>query len=174
MRITKFIAIFCALIGFGSGYAQSKYTDAEGDALIQRLQQSDAKIVELEQKLRDCTRKCEEESLKANEVPLAVIYFAIGSSEISGLNKNIIKALVPVMKSSDNRFILTGWADDYTGSETVNNKLRKSRVENVKKLLVKAGIDEKQLKIVVGDGNLTGYGEKSASLDRVVTIRIEK
>ncbi|MBE6310206.1 MAG: OmpA family protein [Bacteroidales bacterium] len=173
MRVAVVSAVLCALFGVSMMNAQSKYTDAEGDALIQRLNQADTKILELEQKLRDCTMKCEEESLKAN-VPLATIYFSIGSSEVTNLGKTILDAVANVIKTTDDRYVVTGWADDYTGSEAINEKLRKYRVENVKRLLVKAGVDENRLKVVVKDGNLVGRGEKSAALDRAVTIKIDK
>ena len=154
--------------------AQTKYTDAEGDELVARLQQADVKIVALEQQVRDCTRKYDDLLLKFNDTPVATVYFYEGSSEVSQLNKNVLKALAQEMKKSENKYILTGWADDYTGSDKVNEKLKKSRVENVKTLLVKFGVDENKLKSVVGQGNLVGVGEKSASLDRAVTILIEK
>ena len=173
MRVAVVSAVLCALFGVSMMNAQSKYTDAEGDALIQRLNQADIKIVELEQKLRDCTMKCEEEALKAN-APLAIIYFSIGSSEVTDLGKKILDAVANVIKATDDRYVVTGWADDYTGSEAINEKLRKSRVEKVKKLLVNAGVEEKRLKVVVKDGNLIGCGEKSAALDRAVTIKIDK
>lgn len=173
MRVAVVCSVLCVLFGVGVINAQSKYTDAEGDALIQRLNQADAKIVELEQKLRDCTVKCEEESLKAN-VPLVTIYFSVGSSEVTSLGKKILSAVANVIQTTDCRYVVTGWADDYTGSEVINEKLRKSRAAEVKRLLVKAGVEETRLKIVGNDGNLVGCGKKSAALDRAVTIKTDR
>lgn len=155
-------------------YAQTKYTDAEGDELIARLGQADEEILELKQALRDCTKKYEDLSMKFNDIPLTTIYFYEGSSIVSQLNKNILYALAQEMKTTKINYVLTGWADGYTGSNKVNEKLKNERVKSVKSILVKYGVDESRLVVAMGDGSLAKLGEKGASLDRAVTIVVER
>ena len=70
----------------------------------------------------------------------------------------------------EKKYILTGWADNYTGNDDINNRLRNERVEGVKKVLVKAGVAEDQIETRIDAGNLTDYGVKGANFDRAVTI----
>ena len=67
-------------------------------------------------------------------------------------------------------YVLTGWADNYTGNDKINTRLRKGRVASVKNELVKQGVAEGRLDTEINPGNLTNYGPKCASLDRAVTI----
>ena len=78
------------------------------------------------------------------------------------------------MKNENNNYILTGWADNYTGNDKINTRLRKNRVAGVKKALVSKGIASERLDAQINDGNLTNYGAKCASLDRAVTINRAK
>jgi outer membrane protein OmpA-like peptidoglycan-associated protein len=93
---------------------------------------------------------------------------------VSQLNKNILYALAQEMKTTKINYVLTGWADDYTGSNKVNEKLKIERVKSVKSILVKYGVDESRLIVAMGDGSLAKAGEKGASLDRAVTIVVER
>ena len=78
------------------------------------------------------------------------------------------------MKQSDKNYVLTGWADNYTGTDKINAKLRKDRVNGVKKALVRKGVAADRLDAQINDGNLTNFGAKCASLDRAVTINEAK
>ncbi len=150
-----------------------KYTDAEGDALVARLQQADAKIASLEQQLRDCLNSKQTATVEeAPAAPMATIYFPIGSARVNNVQAKVVKAVANAMKNTDEKYVLTGWADNYTGTEAINKKLRAKRAENVKKMIVKAGVEGERLETTTNDNNLTEYGEKSASLDRAVTIMV--
>lgn len=149
-----------------------KYTDAEGDALVARLQQADAKIASLEQQLRDCLNKPMTAAEEVQTAPLATIYFPIGSASVNNVQRKVVNAIANAMKNTDEKYVLTGWADNYTGSAAVNKKLRKNRAANVKKMIVRNGVKGDRLETTTNDNNLTEYGEKSASLDRAVTITV--
>jgi outer membrane protein OmpA-like peptidoglycan-associated protein len=153
-----------------------KYTDAEGDALVARLQAADAKIANLEQQLRDClNKKPAPAQVAAAEGPLATIYYPIGKSYITPVQKKVVSAVANVMKDNNSKnYVLTGWADNYTGTDKINAKLRKDRVGGVKKALVAKGVEASRLDAQINDGNLTNYGAKCASLDRAVTINEAK
>ena len=78
------------------------------------------------------------------------------------------------MKDSEDSYVVTGWADNYTGSAARNEQLRNQRAENVVKLLVRNGVDSDRLETAAGSDNLTNYGSASADLDRAATIEIKK
>ena len=150
-----------------------KYTDAEGDALAARLQAAEGKIADLEKQLRDCLNR-KPEVVEKDDAPLATVYFPIGKTGITGVQGKVVNAVAEVMKESDKEYLLTGWADNYTGSDKVNTRLRKGRVANVKSALVKKGVSADRLETTINDGNLTKFGAKSASLDRAVTVQEKK
>ena len=175
-----------ALLGLGYNFGKTewkapvtavcptwKYTDAEGDALAARLQAAEAKIADLEKQLRDCLNR-KPEVIEKDDAPLATIYYPIGKSTITGVNTKIVNAVAEVMKQSDKNYVLTGWADNYTGTDKINAKLRKDRVNGVKKALVRKGVAADRLDAQINDGNLTNFGAKCASLDRAVTINEAK
>ena len=151
-----------------------KYTDAEGDALAARLQAAEAKIADLEKQLRDCLNRKPEVVKEVEKAPLAIVYYPIGKSTITGHNVKVVNAVAEVMKANDTNYTLTGWADNYTGNDKINTKLRKNRVNGVKNALVKKGIAEGRLDAQINDGNRTNFGAKCASLDRAVTIEEAK
>ena len=151
-----------------------KYTDAEGDALAARLQAAEAKIADLEKQLRDCLNRKPEVVKEVEKAPLAIVYYPIGKSTITGHNVKVVNAVAEVMKANDTNYTLTGWADNYTGNDKINTKLRKNRVNGVKKALVKKGVAEGRLDAQINDGNRTNFGAKCASLDRAVTIEEAK
>ena len=150
------------------------YSDKEGDDMAKRLQAADSKIRRLERKLDECisTPVESEAIIDVEESPMAVIYFQLGSAEVQGVQNKVVKAIANAILSTDDNYVLVGWADNYTGTETVNAKLRKDRVENVKKLLVAHGVDANRLEIKTNDGNLTEFGENSATLNRAVTVSV--
>ena len=79
-----------------------------------------------------------------------------------------------MMSNPDKKYVLTGWADNYTGTDNINMRLRKNRAEGVAKLLVKTGVAENQLTVTTNNGNLSDLGEKCVALDRAVTIEEAK
>lgn len=146
-----------------------KYTDAEGDALVANLNDANRKIADLENQLRKCVEK-KPAAPAETEVPLATIYFPINRTEVLGVQRKVVDAVADVMKSENRSYLLTGWADNYTGNDKINVRLRKGRVATVKDELVKKGIAESRLETQINNGELTDYGPKCASLDRAVTI----
>ena len=105
---------------------------------------------------------------------MATVYFPIGKTAITGVQGKVVNAVAEVMKESDKEYLLTGWADNYTGNDKINTRLRKGRVANVKSALVKKGVKADRLETTINDGNLTNFGAKCASLDRAVTVHEKK
>lgn len=150
-----------------------KYSDDEGDALVRRLEAADARIASLERKLREKRGTAEVVEIVSgdcDDAPVATIYFPIGSSTIDGVELKVVKAVANAIQSTSDNYVITGWADNYTGSPKVNERLRNDRAEAVRSILVKCGVDASRLEIESNDDDLTDYGAGSAPLSRAVTI----
>lgn len=149
-----------------------KYTDAEGDALVARLAAAENKIANLQQQLDACLNRPVVEKVQDCE-GLATVYYPINQSGLSSREKTILKSVAQVMQQNpDKKYVLTGYADNYTGTDEINARLRAARVDGVKNFLVANGVNADQLDARVNDNNLTDYGVKAAPLDRAVTIRL--
>ena len=145
------------------------------DALRARLSAADARIADLEAQLRACLNRPVEVAAPVEQGPLATIYYPIGVSRLTRENINVLKAIALVMKNTpDKKFVLTGWADNYTGTDAINIRLRKNRVAGVEKQLLKAGVPASQISATTNNGNLCDLGEKFVALDRAVTIEEAK
>jgi outer membrane protein OmpA-like peptidoglycan-associated protein len=152
-----------------------KYTDAEGDALVARLNNADNKIKDLQRQLDDCLKRPVQKQTVTDCEGLATVYYPINQSTLSNREKNVLNSVAEVMKNnSDKNYVLTGWADNYTGTEEINARLRNARVEGVKDYLVKCGVSESQLETRTDSNNLTDFGAKAAPLSRAVTIQEAK
>ena len=150
-----------------------KYTDAEGDALVAKLNQAERKIADLQQQLDACLKRPKEVQKVQDCEGLATVYYPINQSGLSSREKTILKSVASVMKeNTDKKYVLTGWADNYTGNDQINTRLRNERVNGVKNYLVKCGVNADQLEATIDNNNLTDFGVKGAPLDRAVTIRL--
>ena len=144
------------------------------DALRARLAAADARIADLEQQLKDCLNR-PVETVVENNGPLATVYYPIGVSRLSRENQRVVKAIAHVMtQNSDKKYTVTGWADNYTGTDNINMRLRKNRAEGVAKLLKSNGVPASQINVTTNNGNLSDLGEKCVALDRAVTIEEAK
>ena len=149
-----------------------KYTDAEGDALVAKLNAANAKISDLQQQLDACLRRPTAQKVEYTG-GLATVYYPINQYGLSSREKTILKSVAAVMQeNSDQKYVLTGWADNYTGTDEINNRLREQRVNGVKNFLLNCGVNADQLEVKTDANNLTDFGAKSAPLDRAVTIKV--
>ena len=140
------------------------------DALRARLAAADARITDLERQLKECLSR-PVETVEVLKAPLATVYYPIGVSRLSRENQRVVKAIAYVMQQNpDKKYLLTGWADNYTGTDAINIRLRQNRVDGVKNLLVKSGVNASQLEATTNNGNLSDLGIKAVALDRAVTI----
>ena len=142
------------------------------DALRARLAAADARIADLEAQLRDCLNRPAEVVEVVEKAPLATIYYPINVYRLTREDKNVLGAVANVMKDNANtHYILTGWADNYTGTDAINIRLRHNRVNGVFNYLTKnCGVPASQLTATTNNGNLCDLGEKFVALDRAVTI----
>ncbi|MDE6271294.1 MAG: OmpA family protein [Muribaculaceae bacterium] len=143
------------------------------DALRARLSAAEARVSDLERQLQDCLNR-KPEVIAAEPEALATIYFPIGVSRLTREDKNIVNAIADVLKAdASKKYDVKGYADTYTGTDAINNRLRKQRAENVVKQLVSRGVSASQVTAVPVQGNLHGDNEALVSLDRCAVI-IEK
>ena len=143
-----------------------KYTDAEGDALVAKLNAADRKISDLQQQLDACLKRPAAVEKVQDCEGLATVYYPINQYGLSSREKTILKSVASVMQENPNKkYVLTGWADNYTGTEEVNARLRQQRVDGVYNYLVQCGVDGGQLQTTTDNANLTDYGVKAAPLD---------
>jgi len=148
----------------------------ELEALRNKLAQANAKIRDLENQLNDClnwkkNHKCDKPGPVAKEAPLATIYYPRGKSYITPVQMEVVDAVADVMNNENDNYLLTGWADNYTGNDEINIKLRHDRVNGVKKALEGKGINGGRLSTETNNANHPDvYGAQSAPLGRCVTI----
>ncbi|MDE6555387.1 MAG: OmpA family protein [Duncaniella sp.] len=140
-------------------------------AIEAQLQAANAQIASLQAQLRDCLNRPVQVVEKGVEGPLCTIYYTIGSSKLNRVDTKVLGAVAEVMKSNPNQtYVVTGWADNYTGTEQINVRLRKARAAGVEKVLLRNGVNPSQLDVTTNNGNLNDMGAKMVSLDRAVTI----
>lgn len=144
------------------------------DALRARLQAADARIADLEAQLQACLdRPTEVVEVETPAAPLATIYFPINVSKLTREDVRVVNACAEVMKANpDTKYVVTGWADNYTGNDRINTNLRKNRAASVEKQLLKAGVAASQFETTINNGNLVDMGEKFVALDRATTIQV--
>ena len=141
------------------------------DALRARLAAADARIADLEAQLRDCLNRPAEVKEVVEKAPLATIYYPINVYRLTREDNLVLDAIANVMKDNANtHYVLTGWADNYTGTDAINIRLRHNRVNGVYNKLIKCGVPASQLTATTNNGNLCDLGEKFVALDRAVTI----
>ena len=136
----------------------------------------ESKIAELEEQLKHCGKPGPQPGPGprpvSTDAPLATVYFPINVSKIVGVQNDVVDAVANVMLQENNNYQLTGWADNYTGNNEINTRLRKDRVATVKKALVSKGVADNRLDTQIDDRNRpdVDFGPKSAPLSRAVTI----
>ena len=137
----------------------------------QRLQAANARVADLEGQIREClSRPTEVKEVAAG--PLSTVYFPINGSRVSRVDGRVLGAIAEIIKSNPNqKYVVTGWADNYTGTDAYNDRLRKARAASVEKILIRNGVNPSQLEVTTNNGNLCDMGDKYVSLDRAVTIQ---
>ena len=139
-----------------------------------RLQAANARIADLEAQLKACLSRPVEKQVVI-KAPLATIYYPCNVYRLTSVDRKVLKSVANVMKADTQKsYTLTGWADNYTGTDAINTRLRKNRVETVKKQLVRYGVNAGQLNATTNNGNRVDLGDKALTLDRAVTIEVNE
>lgn len=139
-----------------------------------RLNAAEARIADLEAQLKAClNRPVEKEEVVVTKAPLATIYYPCNVYRLTSVDKKVLESVANVMKAdTSKKYTLTGWADNYTGTDAINVRLRHNRVNTVKDQLVRYGVNADQLNATTNNGNRVDLGDKCLTLDRAVTIEV--
>lgn len=97
------------------------------------------------------------------------IFFEIGKAKISEKSLANIDNIASIIKKSDAKYIINGYADSNTGSAKRNQQLSEQRAEAVKEALVKAGVNASQLQ-TKANGGVAGDPYKTPLMNRVAII----
>lgn len=136
-----------------------------------RLQAADARIADLESQLKACLSRPVEKQV-VTKAPLATLYYPCGVYRLTSVDRKVLQSVANVMKDDNKKYTLTGWADNYTGTDAINKRLRENRVNTVKNQLVKYGVNPANLNATTNNGNRVDLGDKCLTLDRAVTIEV--
>lgn len=157
------------------GEAAPVVDNGEINALRGRVAQLEKNNRALTAELNDCRNLPRPKDAEIFCDGLVTIYYPISDATLSDREKRILNSVANVMKNNPNQtYILTGWADNYTGDNEINTRLRNERVNGVKAYLEACGVNPDQLEAGIDNANLTDFGKSGASLDRAVTIRVKK
>lgn len=143
------------------------------DPIRARLAEAEARLADTQRKLDECLRRPMPTAAAPAPciAPLATVYFPIGSSTVSRTDVNVLKSVAAQMKADTNvKYDVCGWADNYTGTDAINARLRQNRANNVKNILVRNGVNAGQLDVTTNPGNKY-EGKENVYLDRCVTIQ---
>ena len=143
------------------------------DPIRARLAECEARLADTQRKLDECLRRPMPTAAAPAPciAPLATVYFPIGSATVSRTDANVLKSVAAQMKADTSvKYDVCGWADNYTGTDAINQRLRQNRANNVKNILVRNGVNAGQLDVTTNPGNKY-EGKENVYLDRCVTIQ---
>ena len=143
------------------------------DPIRAQLAQTQAQLDATKKQLDECLRRPIPTAAAPAPciAPLATVYFPIGSATVSRTDVNVLKSVAAQMKANTNvKYDVCGWADNYTGTDAINQRLRQNRANNVKNILVRNGVNASQLDVTTNPGNKY-EGKDNVYLDRCVTIQ---
>lgn len=141
-----------------------------------KLAECEGRLADTQRKLDECLRRPAPKAPEAAPciVPIATVHFNIGSTSVARTDRNVLRSVAAVMKADTNvKYDVCGWADNYTGSDAVNARIRTNRANNVKNILVANGVNASQLNVTTNPGNRY-EGKENIYLDRCVTIQAAK
>ena len=144
------------------------------DPYIARIQEADAQIARLQSQLDACMNR---PMPKAEAAPcsesVATVYFPIGSSTVSRVDRNVLKSVANDIKGNGKNYTVTGWADNWTGTASVNDALRNKRADSAIRIPTSNGVSSDQLTKALGDGNRKA-DRSQIYLDRCATVEPTK
>lgn len=109
---------------------------------------------------------------KPTVVAQSVVFFEIGSAELSDYAKATLEQYITSVGDSDNDIVITGYADKETGSAERNMKLSKERAECVTAHLIEGGVAKERITTTwVGDTEQAFTSPDTAVVNRCVIIK---
>ena len=111
------------------------------------------------------------------DVTDAAVFFNIGETKLDSRQLDHLKFYVDnvINQSTDEKIILTGYADKQTGTRKRNQQLKQLRTSHVNDILVKTyGVDAERIVVVETDPDTCREGCDDPVLNRAVTIKLAK
>lgn len=96
------------------------------------------------------------------------VFFELNKADISDEGKILLDKIVDPIKSSDKKYVLTGYADKETGTANYNMTLSQKRAQAVHDYLVSKGVPASKLDVVAKGGSESPYNKPY--LCRVVIV----
>ena len=184
----------CWQIQLGAKYYFNQLTDEERDELCKSCKQQlsseelnrlndllaerDAENARLKAQLANASTaeavpavqvKTVEKQVKVQELisaPMSV-FFEIGTATPNDRDLQNVKDIAAVAKEKNSKIVVTGYADDKTGSEKKNQELSRLRAEAVANHLVALGVNRDNIEVIAaGADNTLSHTE----LNRRVTV----
>ena len=97
------------------------------------------------------------------------VFFTIGKTDINAEGKIVLDQMVQTIKSSEGKFVVTGYADKETGTKARNMQLSQQRAQNVHDYLVSKGVNPDRLDVIAKGSEVNPFSQ--AYLNRVVIVK---
>ena len=97
--------------------------------------------------LRKELEECKNAKVVEEVAPETVVFFNIDKSNLTGYTKATLESYIALVKDTNAKLTVTGYADKETGNPTWNERLSKERAENVKAFLVENGVAEDRITV---------------------------
>lgn len=115
----------------------------------QQIQAAEQRARELEQQLKELDAK---QTNRGTVITLGDVLFAVGSAELSAAGVTNVQKVADYLRENPERRVMIEGFTDSTGSEAFNQQLSERRADSVKRVLLRAGIEENRMQTI-------GYGE---------------
>ncbi|MCR4660317.1 MAG: OmpA family protein [Bacteroidales bacterium] len=122
---------------------------------------------EVEKRLKAAIDQLKADQLNFYAMPFSIQY-DVNEWQVSEEQMDKIDAVAKVMKNTDAKFMIVGFAD-YSGSDNYNQKLSERRANEVKRLLKQKGVSEDKL-TVEGKGKTAPFGDIKLPVNRRVSF----
>jgi outer membrane protein OmpA-like peptidoglycan-associated protein len=151
-------------------YEKLLKTVAERDTLLKKAYNTNANLTNA---LKE--KQAEIDKLNAREMTVvenvnvnSAVGFEIGKADIHYTQKAGLLNLIEMVKGSDTKLVVVGYADAKTGSKSRNLKLSEMRANAVKKFLVDNGVKEENVTVEFKGDTEQMYSENE--VNRVVVL----
>ena len=122
---------------------------------------------EADRRLKEAVDKIKADQLNFYAMPFSVQY-DVNEWQVSEDQIDKVKAVAQVMKDTDAKFMVVGFAD-YSGSDAYNQKLSERRANEVKRLLKSYGVPEDKI-TVEAKGKSAPFGDVKLPVNRRVSF----
>ena len=101
------------------------------------------------------------------------VFFNLGKINVANLKDLVnVKALAKYAKENNSKMLVTGYADNSTGSAKLNERLSADRANTVKNELIKMGVPEANIQTAHNGGVKILGVDSPVDFDRRATVQI--